>query len=142
MRESHAAAVEGDQQQIALARARLRATQEAQEEQEARAEHRRYTEHNWREAKLELARATKLLVEAQQRCNVAEEMVTQAEVELEEARAAERETRVLGPRRKRKRVAAAEPAPAEAAERAPAEVAVAEQSPAEGEPEPEEADWD
>ena len=71
--------------------------------------------------------------------NVAQDRLTQVELEL-----AERETRVLGnttePCRKRRQAVAAEPAPAEAvtAERAPAEAG---QSPAEAEPEPEEADW-
>ena len=88
-----------------------------------------------------LAVATHLMVQAQNRRNITEE-------ELAQAHAAERETRVLGPRRKRRRVVAVpEEAPVEApaeqalAERAPSEVAVAEQSRAEWEPEPEEADW-
>ena len=92
---------------------------------------------------MQLAVATRLLAGAQQRRNVAQDRLAQAELELAAAHK-ERETRVLGnttePCRKRRQVVAAEPAPAEAvtAERAPAE---AEQSPAEAEPEPEEADW-
>ena len=92
-----------------------------------------------REAELQLAVATRLLAGAQQRRNVAQDRLTQAELEL-----AERETLVLGntiePCRKGRQVVAVVPAPAEAvpAERVPAE---AEQSPAEAEPEPEEADW-
>ena len=140
----HATLEGGDPQQVALARHRLHTIQEAQEEQEARLECRRWAERNWREAEVALTVATNLVREAQNRRIMAEERLTEAEEQLARAHAAERETRVLGPRRKRRRVVAV---PAEApveqalAERAPSEVAVAEQSRADCEPESEDSNW-
>ena len=121
-----AAEMEGNPQHINLARTRLRTVQPVQDEQLPHVQHRCHAERNVQEAKLLLAAAHDLLAQARQRRNAADDRFVQAQLELVEAMAAERETQqatpvlgnTMGSHHKRRRVAEAV-----AADRTPVEAA-------------------